>query len=154
VDFRNHRLKYIGELKQARTCQPGRFERDQLRALYPAQVEVYDEGDAILTGRDRKADPFEKYIIAVEPSPPFVVTVYRLTASAIRDARKKIALYRSKLANCEASNEWPGYSLSIVPFEVEESLDTIDDDDIAPDAGPFDDACWPVEDDEQQQGAA
>lgn len=147
VDFRNRAAKYIGELKQSRTAMPGKFERDQLRALYPAQVEVYDEGDAILTGRDRDRDPFAKYIVAVEPTPPHVVCVYRLTESAIRDARKKIGLYRSMLATCEESNEWPGYSLSAVPFEVEESpFDAVDEDDLAADAGPFESATWATDD--------
>lgn len=145
IDFINRRRKYLGELKQARTAQPGRFERDQLRALYPAQVEVYDEGDAIVTGRDRDRDPFEKYIVAVEPSPPHVVTVYRLAPSAIRQAVRTIGLYRSQLATCEASNEWPGYSLSVVPFEVEESAwDDVDDEELARDAGPFT-TTWPDE---------
>jgi hypothetical protein len=150
VDFRNRRKKYIGELKQARTCQPGKFERDQLRALYPAQVELYDEGDAILTGRDRDADPFDKFIIAVEPTAPYVVTVYQLTPSAIRDARKKIGLYRSMLATCEASNAFPGYSLSVVPFEVEESAwDSVDEDELADDAGPMESATWTTDGAEQ-----
>lgn len=154
IDFvkRGH---WIGELKSARTAQPGRFERDQLRALYPAQVECYDEGEAIVTGRDRARHPLKKLIIAVEPTPPHVVTVYVLAPSAIRQAVRDIGLYRSILATCEASNEWPGYSLSEVPFEVEESLAANDDDgeELAPDAGPFESATWPVEDDAADSAA-
>lgn len=150
IDFINRSKRYIGELKSSRTAkpsEPGRpgFERDQLRALYPAQVEMYDEGDAILTGRDREAEPFEKYIVAIEPSPPFVVCVYRLADSAIRQARRTIGLYRSQLATCEASNSFPGYSLSVVPFEVEESeWDAAEDEEMAADAGPFESATWPA----------
>lgn len=154
VDFlkRGH---WIGELKQARTCQPGKFERDQLRALYPAQVEVYDEGEAILSKRDRSRHPMKKLIVAVEPCAPFIVTTYFLTPSAIRDAQRKIGLYRSKLATCEASNEWPGYALSEVPFEVEESpFDSVDEDELADDAGEIEDATWPVTDDEAATDAA
>lgn len=152
IDFirRGH---WIGELKVARTAQPGRFERDSLRALYPAQVELYDEGEAILSGRDRKRHPVAKYIVAVEPSPPFVVTTYVLAPSAIRHAIRTIGLYRSQLATCEAANVWPGYSLSAVPFEVEESFDAIDEDDgeeMAPDAGPFASAMWGSDGDEAQ----
>lgn len=152
IDFirRGH---WIGELKQSRTAQPGRFERDQLRALYPAQVELYDEGEAILSGRDRAKHPVKKLIVAVEPTPPYVVAVYVLTPSAIRQAVKTIGMYRSILATCEAANAWPGYSLSEIPFEVEESpFDEAEDDEMAPDAGPFDSAGWG--DDNEQQGAA
>ena len=151
VDFRNRKAGYIGELKSSRTVQPGRFERDQLRALYPVQVEMYDEGDAILTGRDRTKDPFRKYIVAVEPTPPHVVCVYELAPSAIRQAVKTIALYRSQLATCEASNAWPGYALSVVPFEVEESdFDAVEDDEIAADAGPLESASWPTDEQDEQ----
>lgn len=129
VDFRNRARKYIGELKSARTAAPDRFMRDTLRALYPAQVEIYDEGDAILTGRDRTEDPFTKYIVAVEPAPPHVVVVYRLAPSAIADAQAKIGLYRSILAGCEASGEWPGYALSEWPLEVEPAWNDNQDDD-------------------------
>ena len=143
IDFvkRGH---WIGELKQARTVQPGRFERDQLRALYPAQVEVYDEGEAIVTGRDRDRHPHKKLIIAVEPAPPYLVAVYRLDADAVRQARSTIGLYRSQLRACEDGNVWPGYALNEIPFEVPPQ--TFDDEDgevMAPDAGPFESAGWP-----------
>lgn len=129
---------WIGELKVARTAQPGRFERDQLRALYPAQVELYDEGEAIVTGRDRDRHPVAKYIVAVEPTAPYVVTTYVLAPSAIRQAVRTIGMYRSQLATCEAANVWPGYALSAVPFEVEESpFEEVEDDEFAADAGPF-----------------
>ena len=148
VDFRNRRKKYIGELKQSVTVDPDRFLRDRLRALYPCQVVMYDEGDAILTGRDLVRDPFEKYIIAVEPTPPHVVTVFRLGPSVVRQAQRTIGKFRSVLATCEESNVWPGYAQSVVDLEVEEALTFGEDDgeEYAKDAGPFESATWPRDD--------
>lgn len=148
VDFRHRGRKYIGELKSARSAKPGQFDRCYLGLLYPAQLEIYDEGDAILTGRDREADPFALYIVAVEPTPPHAVCVYVIADSARRAARRKIGMYRSILATCEAANAWPSYSLSPVPFEVDESaFDSVDASTLAPDAGPFESAAWSAGDD-------
>lgn len=148
IDFlrRGH---WIGELKQARTVDPEKFTRDTLRALYPAQVEIYDEGEAILSKRDRARHPVRKLIIAVEPVPPHVVVVYELAPSSVRKAVATIGRYRSILATCEESNVWPGYSQGVWSLEVEESLTFADDDDgeeMAPDAGPFVSATWPTTD--------
>lgn len=140
IDFirRGH---WIGELKQSRTAQPGRFERDQLRAMYPAQVEFYDEGEAIVTKRDRDRHPHKKLIIAVEPSPPYLVAVYRLDSDAVSQARSLIGQYRSQLRACEDGNVWPGYSLAEIPFEVQPQ-ETDDDEEMAADAGPIESATW------------
>lgn len=128
-----NRGRWIVELKQARTVQPGRFERDTLRALYPCQPTWYDEGDALLTGRDFEHDPLEKYIIGVEPAPPHVVQVYRLSPSAVDFAKRTIGLYWSQLRDAEASDLWPGYSLSIVDFEAPGDAPPDDDDGAGPD---------------------
>lgn len=151
VDF-IRRGAWIGELKQSRTVQPGRFERDSLRALYPCQVEVYDEGESIVTGRDRDRHPLKKYIIAVEPAPPHLVCVYELTAPAVDFARRTIGSYRSQLRVCEAANQWPGYAQAAVPFDVPEYDPDEDDDgeEMAPDAGPFESAMWGNDGDEVQ----
>lgn len=143
---------WIGELKQSRTVQPGRFERDSLRALYPCQVEVYDEGEAIVTGRDRDRHPLRRYIIAVEPAPPHLVCVYELTQPALDFARRTIGSYRSQLRVCEQANSWPGYAQAAVPFDVPEYDPDEDDDgeEMAPDAGPFDSATWGNDGDEAQ----
>lgn len=144
VDFIK-RGAWVGELKQARTVQPGWFERDRLRELYPCQVELYDEGEALITKRDRDRHPLKKYIVAVEPTPPYLVTVFYLDPIAVDFACHTIGLYRSQLRSCEASGEWPGYALAPVPFEVRTQPTEDDDEELAPDAGPFDSANWPDE---------
>ena len=104
----------VVELKTTKCADPDRFSRDAMWRHYHAQLAFYL--DAV-----REAGlgaPREAYIVAVESSPPYPVTVLRLTERAIDQGRRMCRLWFEQLLACEAANQWPGYAQSIVDFDV------------------------------------
>jgi hypothetical protein len=65
-----------------------------------------------------KSKPLAAYVVAVESTPPFPVTVMRLTDRALDQGERLCTSWMETLLNCEASNFWPPYAQSIVPLDV------------------------------------
>lgn len=112
----------VVELKTTRCSDPARFVRDATWRNYHAQLAFYQ--DAV--SHSGLGTPSEAYIVAVESSRPYPVTVLRLTDNAIDLGRRQCRLWLERLLVCEAFNQWPSYVESTVPFDVaDESDDTI-----------------------------
>lgn len=134
--------RHICELKTSVTSAPWRFPHLALRMGYHAQLAWYLDGHAAAGGTAKDA-----YVIAVESTPPHVVTVYQLTPRAIEAGRRQYRIWFERLRVCEESDVWPGYSQTV------EDLDTDDDEDVelsfgeqAPAAAgvyPFEELCGP-----------
>lgn len=105
---------HVAELKTCRTSNPTVFIRDAMRMFYPSQLAFYQ--DAI--GHAEDVTPEKAYIVAVEKSDPYPVTILELTERALEQGRRVVRLWFEQLLNCEASSEWPEYAASIVPFDV------------------------------------
>jgi len=118
--------RWIADLKVARTCDPERYPRDATRQGYPAQLVMYDEADAYERTGDHRNVACELYSVVVEPVEPYVVTTYRLTASAVASGGRMLATWWSALNACEASDHWPGYAQSVVEFHVDDPLAMLD----------------------------
>ena len=118
--------RWIADLKVARTCDPERYPRDATRQGYPAQLVMYDEADAYERTGDHRNVTCELYSVVVEPVEPYVVTTYRLTASAVASGGRMLATWWSALNACEASDHWPGYAQSVVEFHVDDPLAMLD----------------------------
>lgn len=127
---------HIAELKMVQTGEPERFLRTATYAGHHGQVRFYDRADAYATGRGFDDPPIDLYVIAVESTPPHVVTTYHLAESAKIAADRMLHAWWSKLMACEAINFWPGYSQSPWPFEV---VDPINDLSTPPELGEDDD---------------
>lgn len=106
--------RYIVDLKTTRCSEPQRFNRDGTFRSYHAQLAFYL--DAVIASGLGK--PAEAYIVAVESSPPFPVTVLRLTDRAIDQGRRLCRLWFERLLQCEEANYWPGYVQGVVDFDV------------------------------------
>lgn len=105
---------FITELKSGQTSHPDRFTWQAFRMDYPAQLAFYDE--AMATPGQR----LDHYIVAVEATAPYVVTVFQLTPRAIEKGRQRVRLWFERLLACERADEWPGYSQSIVQLDAPE----------------------------------
>lgn len=113
---------FINEIKTTRCAHPEWFQREALRRKYHAQVAWYLDG-LMTPGRSCT----DSYITAVESKPPYAVTVFKLTDRLLDDGRARYRSWWEQLRVCEASNEWPAYTQSMVDFDVAES-DGWDDD--------------------------
>lgn len=112
------RSESVVELKTAKTSHPEWFVRDAQRLAYHASLAWYQDG-LRAAGLE---DVSSAFIVAVESVEPWPVTVFELTRDALDIGRAMYRLWWERLAVCEASNHWPAYSESIVPFDVASGL--------------------------------
>lgn len=108
---------YTADLKTAQTAQPDLFARHALRLFYHAQASLYaDATEADSTGWGR---PSDAYVIAVEKTPPYPVSVFRFTERAMLYGTKLCRVWIEMLNACEATNQWPEYISDIGELDVE-----------------------------------
>jgi len=103
----------VTELKISMTANPARFHWHALRQGWLAQTVWYLDGMA-KQGRVLEA----ARIVAVEPKPPFALTVFRLDEPTMEMARKTYRLWFERLLACEDANEWPAYAQDEVTLSV------------------------------------
>ncbi len=105
---------FLCDLKTGETSDPRLFPFKVRRFAYHAQMSFYETGVALAN----LPPVSESYIVAVEQTPPHVVTVYRLTAGTIELGARLWRLWLEQLQVCEASGAFPPYSQSIVDLEL------------------------------------
>lgn len=105
---------FVTELKCTVSADPAKVMWQAMRMGWFAQLPWYMDG-AMQAGA---ATPDAAYIVAVEQKAPHAVTVLRLTDRAIDQGRRTYRGWLERLLVCEATDEWPAYSQSIVPLDV------------------------------------
>jgi len=103
----------VTELKVTFTADPRRFMWHAIKMGWLAQDAWYLDGLAAAGQILRNAR-----IVAVEPKPPYAVTVFKLTERAMDQARRTYRGWFEQLLVCEASNEWPAYAQREVDLDV------------------------------------
>ncbi len=109
-------LEHLTELKTGRTAQPERFMSSARFYGYHAQLAWYRRA-LIESGF---GTPASYWIVAVESSPPYPVTVFRLTDNALDLGERACRAWMERLLVCEAADCWPGYTDAVVPFDIAE----------------------------------
>lgn len=113
---------WVADLKTSNTSEPNRFGRMAIRMGYHAQLAWYQDA-ARFIGR---AAP-DAFLVAVETSAPYAVTVMQLTSRALEEGRKLCRIWFERLLTCEEVDVWPGYCESAVDLDVPEELDLLID---------------------------
>lgn len=104
---------YVADLKCIRDASLERFGREAIWSAYHAQLAFYVAA-AAANGQPVKA----AYLIAVENTPPYDVTVRPLTDAALDAGERLWREWMWRLAQCEESGQWPGYAERDVPIDV------------------------------------
>jgi exodeoxyribonuclease VIII len=116
---------HLVELKSTRDASPEKFTRDAIRMGYHCQLADYGNAIFQTTG----VFPDDVFIVAVEQHAPFGVSVHRLTARALEMGERLVRTWLEQFMACEASDQWPGYSQSVVEFDIDEPEEFVFDDD-------------------------
>ena len=58
------------------------------------------------------------YIVAVDPKPPYLCVPYLVTDDTLEIGEKSWRSLFERLRVCEESDQWPGYTQSVVPLEI------------------------------------
>lgn len=109
----------VAELKTTKCAAPRKFRWDVLKFCYDGALAWYQDGLAMQPGR--RLMPTEAFIVAVESSSPYAVTVFRVPPAQLEKARRQNRAWFERLMVCERSGEWPAYAQSIVDLEYPES---------------------------------
>jgi hypothetical protein len=102
---------FLTELKTTQSADPERFFWHSLRYHYHAQMRM--QQIACMAKLDC-------YVVAIESSAPYPVTVLRFTDRALEQGEKLLMLWMERLRNCEQSRHWSPYVDSIVDLDVPE----------------------------------
>jgi len=108
------RPERVVELKTCRSSEPYAFAWQMKKLFYHAQMAFHVEGMASINA---SLNP-TPYIVAVESSAPYPVTVFRVTPAAMLEGHKLIRLWFEQLKVCASAGVWPPYSQSVVDLDV------------------------------------
>lgn len=108
----------VVELKSGRSVNPDFFQYDSRKFGYHAQLSWYRNALSELG----LTEPYAHcYIVAVESSAPYPVTIFEATDRALLEGEKLWRLWFERLLVCEASDTWPEYTSAVVPLDVPDS---------------------------------
>jgi hypothetical protein len=113
-----HAPDRFGELKTTVSADPFRFGWQAKKMSYHAQMALHRE--ALKRTRRIAADAIG-YIIAVESTLPYPVTVMRVPEKALEIGDKQIRRWMETLKGCLSSNQWPAYAQNVVDLELPEA---------------------------------
>lgn len=113
------------ELKTTQTSHPERFVWQCRKMAYHAQCAWYKRGIE-LCGNYQPALVDEFYVVAVESTAPFPVTVFKLDQESLEAGAKMNRLWLEQLLVCERNNHFPAYAESDVLLSVVDTEDTLD----------------------------
>jgi len=111
--------KRIVELKSGVSSKPELFLWQARKMHYASQLSWYAQG-LELSMAYAPGPVVEQYIVAVESTAPYPVTVFRVDDSMRRRGERQCRLWFEQLLICERTGHYPGY--------VENDVDWVDDD--------------------------
>jgi hypothetical protein len=117
--------RILVELKTTRTSHPERFVWECRKHAYHAQVAWYRRG--VERCGEYGSLPFDEvYIVAVESTAPYPVTVFHVDEPTLEAGDKMNRLWLEQLLVCEKENHFPAYAESDVELSLVETETEID----------------------------
>lgn len=113
-DVRDPAGAFVTELKTCQTSDPGRFSWQSIRMGYHGQMAFHR---AAMRKEKLGHDPIG-YVVAVESTIPYPVTVFKMTDRAWEKGEKQVRFWMEQLKSCLQSNQWPPYAQSVVDLDV------------------------------------
>lgn len=108
------------DLKTTTDASLEEFSRSLVKWRYHVQAPFYLDGtnEAIAQSGEKVARPTEFVFVAQEKKPPFAPACYVLDDEGMRIGRAQYRADLDRLAECKASNVWPGYGGQIQKISV------------------------------------
>lgn len=105
------------ELKTTRTSHPEKFIWECRKHAYHAQCAWYERGIELCG--EYGAGPVDQFfIVAVESTAPYPVTVFEVERPSLDAGARMNRLWLEQLLVCEKANHFPAYTESIVKLNV------------------------------------
>lgn len=111
--------KVLVELKTGQSSAPDIFRWQSRKLAYHAQLAWYARG-LEMASVYTPGPVTEQYIVAVESSAPYPVTVFKVTDALRRAGEKQCRIWFEQLLVCERTGRWPGYVDADVELDEEE----------------------------------
>lgn len=102
----------IDDLKKARTAQPRRFHKSMWQLGYPIQAAFYIRGCRAAFG----VEPVFRWV-AIEPDPPYAMSVHVLSPKALASANTQVDLALTLWRECLETGEWPAYPQTVLTVD-------------------------------------
>jgi hypothetical protein len=112
-DYYRKSLALAVDLKTTEDASPEAFARSVATYRYHVQAAFYREG---LRANEFPCDHF--VFVCVEKRAPYAVGIYELDDDAIEAGRRAAAANLQTLAECLATDTWPGYDHHIVKLSL------------------------------------
>jgi hypothetical protein len=113
--------RQISDVKISASAEPGWFRRQALRMAMHGQLAWYREG-----ARQNGYAIDGCNLIAVEPAPPYAITVFQLSERLLAEGDRLCRSWIERLNVCEDAEPggyWPSYSECPVLLDVEDDLE-------------------------------
>jgi hypothetical protein len=111
--------KTLVELKTGQSSAPDIFRWQSRKLAYHAQLAWYARG-LEMASVYTPGPVTEQYIVAVESSAPWPVTIFRVTDALRKAGERQCRLWFEQLLVCERTGRWPGYVDADVDLDEEE----------------------------------
>lgn len=113
LDWLRNDLACVDDLKKSRSAQPRAWQRSFWAYGYDMQAAFYLRGVRAAFGKE----PLFRWV-AIEPDPPYALSVFQLSDAALDAAQVKIDMALEIWSECLRTGVWPSYPRSIQTVEL------------------------------------
>ncbi len=132
LDWLRTDYRCIDDLKKARTAQPRRFHKALYGYGYDIKAAFYIRAVRATFG----VDPLFRWV-AIEPEPPYAMSVHVLSPQALATAHEKVDLAMDLWKECLETGDWPAYGGLVQTVELPAWMQAAEWDDTALTEVPF-----------------